>query len=51
MKIAFDIDDTLIVPAVAFEDEPHPYIGMYGAITNYPVIEKYKWFTKHLMSV
>lgn len=44
MKIAFDVDDTLIVPAVALNDEPHPYIGMYGAVPNYPVIEIYKWF-------
>lgn len=44
MKIAFDVDDTLIVPAVALEDEPHPYIGMYGAVPNYETIAIYKWF-------
>lgn len=44
MKIAFDVDDTLIVPAIAMEDEPHPYIGNYGAVPNYPVISLYKWF-------
>jgi hypothetical protein len=44
LKIAFDVDDTLIIPAAALEDEPHPYIGMYGAIPNYEVIEIYKWF-------
>jgi len=44
MKIAFDVDDTLIIPAVALEDEPHPYIGNYGAVPNYKVIEIYKWF-------
>lgn len=44
MKIAFDVDDTLIVPAVALKDEPHPFIGVYGAVPNYEVIEIYKWF-------
>jgi hypothetical protein len=44
MKIAFDVDDTLIIPAIAVEDEPHPYIGMFGAIPNYEVIKIYKWF-------
>ena len=44
MKIAFDVDDTLIVPAIALADEPHPYIGMYGAVPNYEVIKIYKWF-------
>lgn len=44
LKIAFDVDDTLIVPAVALKDEPHPYIGMYGAIPNYEVIAIYKFF-------
>jgi hypothetical protein len=44
LKIAFDVDDTLIIPAITLEDEPHPYIGMYGAIPNYEVIEIYKWF-------
>jgi len=45
-KIAFDVDDTLIIPAVALKDEPHPYIGMYGAIPNYEVIAIYKFFQK-----
>jgi len=44
MIIAFDVDDTLIIPAVALIDEPHPYIGIYGAVPNYKVIEIYKWF-------
>lgn len=44
MKIAFDVDDTLIIPSVALDDEPHPYIGMYGAVPNYETIALYKWF-------
>lgn len=44
MKIAFDVDDTLIIPAIALTDEPHPYIGMYGAVPNYDTIALYKWF-------
>lgn len=44
LKIAFDVDDTLIVPPVKTDDGPHPYIGMYGAIPNYTAIELYKWF-------
>jgi hypothetical protein len=44
LTIAFDVDDTLIVPAVALDDEPHPYIGMYGAIPNYETVALYKWF-------
>ena len=44
MKIAFDVDDTLIVPAIALKDEPHPYIGMHGAVPNYDIIAIYRWF-------
>ena len=46
LKIAFDVDDTLIIPAVALKDEPHPYIGIYGAIPNYEVISIYRFFQK-----
>lgn len=41
LKIAFDVDDTLIVPACAFQDEPHPYCGITGAVPNYPVISMF----------
>ena len=53
LKIAFDVDDTLIIPAVALKDEPHPYIGIYGAIPNYEIISIYKFFKKqgHFMIV
>ena len=44
MKIAFDTDDTLIIPAIAMADEPHPFIGMSGAVPNYETIAIYKWF-------
>lgn len=36
LKIAFDVDDTLIVPAVA--------TGLDIDVPNYPVIQIYKWF-------
>jgi hypothetical protein len=36
MKIAFDIDDTLIIPAVA--------TGSYRDTPNYEMIAIYKWF-------
>lgn len=51
MKIAFDVDDTLIIPAVAMNDEPHPYIGNYGAVPNYETIALYKWFQKQGFAV
>jgi hypothetical protein len=44
LKIAFDVDDTLIIPTGAFADEPHPYCGFYGAVPNYKVIEIFHFF-------
>lgn len=38
MKIAFDIDDTLIIPAVA--------TNMPSDTPNYEIIAVYKWFQK-----
>ncbi len=39
MKVAFDIDDTLLVPSVVMGN------GISGDnVPNYPVIEVYKWF-------
>lgn len=45
MKIAFDIDDTLIIPSVA--------TGLGENIPNYEVIAVYKWFQSqgHFMVV
>jgi len=39
MKIAFDIDDTLIIPAIALG-----VINTSQDVPNYEVIEIYRWF-------
>lgn len=41
MKVAFDIDDTLIIPLVAFEKK-----SIYD-VPNYNVIAIYRWFQEN----
>lgn len=43
MRIAFDIDDTLIVPSVALKGEYYERTSPYDT-PNYETIAIYKWF-------
>lgn len=45
LKIAFDVDDTLIVPTVALPKIKHESGAMFlDGVPNYPVIEVYRFF-------
>jgi hypothetical protein len=43
MKIAFDIDDTLIIPSVALKGEYYERTSPYD-VPNYDTIALYRWF-------
>jgi hypothetical protein len=43
MRIAFDIDDTLIIPSVALEGEYYKRTSSYD-VPNYETIAIYRWF-------
>lgn len=44
MKIAFDVDDTLIVPAVARKVEEVSGMAMGNDVPNYETIAIFRWF-------